>query len=66
MNDEVSQWLQELSPKQIELVKEKLDQLIEEKKARIRNPGAVSLDDLAANLGLDITTLSRDIHRKVR
>lgn len=66
MNDNLSEWLQGLSPQQLELVKNRLDELIAEKKSRIANPGAVSLDDLASSLGLDLRGLYRDVNRKLR
>lgn len=66
MNDNLSEWLQGLSPQQLELVKNRLDELIAEKKSRIANPGAASLDDLASSLGLDLRGLSRDVNRKLR
>lgn len=66
MNSDISEWLETLTPDQLELVKKKVAELAEQKKSFIKNPGAFSLEVLAVNLDLDITSLERQINSSAK
>ncbi|MFY0676782.1 MAG: hypothetical protein JXR18_05805 [Neptuniibacter sp.] len=66
MNPELTSWLEQLTPEQLELVKNKVTELAEHKKQRLKNPGALSTIDLANNLGIDISSLERQIDFSIK
>lgn len=61
MDSDVTSWLRQLSPEQLELVESRIDEIAAQKKEKLKNPGAVSLDELAGNLGIDISGLEKQI-----
>lgn len=66
MTPEIKSWLEQLTPEQLELVKNKITVLAEEKKKSLKNPGALSTAEIANNLGIDISSLERKINTSVK
>ncbi|MBE9398569.1 hypothetical protein IOQ59_15030 [Pontibacterium sp. N1Y112] len=69
INDEISQKLMPLSLEQLDIIQQKLEQLVEEKKeAKKRKsnlpPVAGDLDSLAAMQDMDLSSLMREISRR--
>ena len=66
MNPDLTSWLQQLTPEQLELVKYKVTVLAEEKKKSLKNPRALSTANLANSLGIDISFLERQINSSMK
>ncbi|WP_420597989.1 hypothetical protein [Neptuniibacter sp.] len=66
MNPDLTSWLEQLTPEQLEIVKNKVIELAKQKKQRLKNPGSLSTIDLANNLGIDISSLERQIDFSIK
>lgn len=66
MPNDVTSWLQQLTPEQLDLVKQKLDEKTEKKQVKLSNPVSVPVKDLAEHLGLDLSTLEKQIRSSLK